>query len=77
MSSNEWIRVGRAAVRNAGCALALLLAVAPVCAHEVNEAVPAELSECVARCMSVDKSKRYDSMEQLREEFKRFLPAEV
>jgi HEAT repeat protein len=46
-------------------------------AHEVNEAVPAELSECVARCMSVDKSKRYDSMEQLREEFKRFLPAEV
>jgi serine/threonine-protein kinase len=46
-------------------------------AHEVNEAVPAELSECVARCMSVDKAKRYDSMEELREEFRRFLPAEV
>ncbi|MEJ2384616.1 MAG: Rap1a/Tai family immunity protein [Xanthomonadales bacterium] len=39
MSSNQWNRVGRAAVRNAGCALALLLAVAPVSAHEVDEAV--------------------------------------
>jgi len=46
-------------------------------AHEINEALPEELSECVARCMSVDKTKRYDSMEELRAVFERFLPGEV
>jgi HEAT repeat protein len=45
--------------------------------HEVNEGLPIELSECIARCMSVDKSKRYESMEELRNEFARFLPAEA
>jgi len=46
-------------------------------AHEVNVDLPVELSECVAKCMSVDKTKRYDSMEELRTELERFLPEEV
>jgi eukaryotic-like serine/threonine-protein kinase len=35
-------------------------------AHELNSNVPRELSNLVARCMSVDKSKRFASMEELR-----------
>jgi eukaryotic-like serine/threonine-protein kinase len=35
-------------------------------AHELNSNVPRELSAMVARCMSVDKSKRYASMEEIR-----------
>ncbi len=46
-------------------------------AHEINETLPEDLSECVSRCMSVDKAKRYDSMEELKEMFERFLPGEV
>ena len=46
-------------------------------AHELNDKLPLELSECVARCMSVDKAKRYDSMEELRVEFEGFLPGET
>jgi serine/threonine-protein kinase len=34
---------------------------------EVNDAVPAELSEIVQKAMSVDKMKRYASMEQFKE----------
>jgi eukaryotic-like serine/threonine-protein kinase len=34
--------------------------------HELNPNVPRELSGMVARCMSVDKSKRYASMEEIR-----------
>jgi eukaryotic-like serine/threonine-protein kinase len=35
-------------------------------AHELNSNVPRELSAMVARCMSVDKSKRYASMDEIR-----------
>jgi eukaryotic-like serine/threonine-protein kinase len=35
-------------------------------AHELNPNVPRELSDLVARCMSVDKSKRFSSMDELR-----------
>lgn len=34
--------------------------------HELNPNVPRELSDLVARCMSVDKSKRFPSMDELR-----------
>jgi eukaryotic-like serine/threonine-protein kinase len=34
-------------------------------AHELNPNVPRELSALVARCMSVDKSKRFTSMDEL------------
>jgi eukaryotic-like serine/threonine-protein kinase len=34
-------------------------------AHELNPNVPRELSELVARCMAVDKSKRFTSMEEV------------
>ena len=34
--------------------------------HELNPNVPRELSDIVGRCMSVDKSKRYPSMDELR-----------
>jgi eukaryotic-like serine/threonine-protein kinase len=35
-------------------------------AHELNPNVPRALSDLVARCMSVDKSKRFSSMDELR-----------
>ncbi|HUG98371.1 MAG TPA: HEAT repeat domain-containing protein [Gammaproteobacteria bacterium] len=35
-------------------------------AHELNPNVPRGLSDLVARCMSVDKSKRFSSMDELR-----------
>jgi eukaryotic-like serine/threonine-protein kinase len=35
-------------------------------AHELNPNVPRELSALIARCMSVDKSKRFASMDELR-----------
>jgi eukaryotic-like serine/threonine-protein kinase len=35
-------------------------------AHELNPSVPEELSALVARCMSVDKSKRFASMDEVR-----------
>jgi eukaryotic-like serine/threonine-protein kinase len=34
-------------------------------AHELNPNVPRELSELVARCMAVDKSKRFTSMDEV------------
>jgi serine/threonine-protein kinase len=38
---------------------------------EVNAAVPDELSEIVQKAMSVDKLKRYASMDQFQEELQR------
>jgi eukaryotic-like serine/threonine-protein kinase len=35
-------------------------------AHELNPNVPRELSDIIARCMTVDKSKRFPSMDELR-----------
>ena len=35
-------------------------------ARELNPNVPKELSDLIARCMSVDKSKRLGSMDELR-----------
>jgi serine/threonine-protein kinase len=34
--------------------------------RDVNKAIPAELSEIVKKAMSVDKLKRYSSMDELR-----------
>jgi serine/threonine-protein kinase len=42
----------------------------------VNPAIPQGLSDCIARCMSVDKSKRFGSMEELRTAIGRFFVKE-
>jgi hypothetical protein len=34
--------------------------------HDVNSAIPRELSDVVSKTMQVDKAKRYASMEELR-----------
>jgi serine/threonine-protein kinase len=44
--------------------------------HEVNKDISQELSDCVVRCMAVDKNKRYVSMEAVHDTFVKFLPAE-
>ena len=45
--------------------------------HEINTELPEALSKCVSNCMSVDRSKRYSSMEQVRELLEGFVPAEA
>ena len=45
--------------------------------HEINAALPEPLSQCVSNCMSVDRSKRYSSMEQVRELLEGFVPVEA
>lgn len=45
-------------------------------ARELNPAVPAELSKLISRCMSVDKSKRFDTMEEVREALRPFFGME-
>jgi serine/threonine-protein kinase len=44
--------------------------------REVNKDIPEELSDCVVTCMSVDKNKRYVSMDAVHDTFVKFLPAE-
>ena len=44
--------------------------------HEVNKDISRELSDCVVRCMAVDKNKRYVSMEAVHDTFIKFLSAE-
>ena len=44
--------------------------------HEVNKDISQELSDCVVRCMAVDKNKRYVSMEAVHDTFVKFLSAE-
>ena len=44
--------------------------------HEVNKDISQELSDCVVRCMAVDKNKRYVSMEAVHDTFIKFLSAE-
>jgi hypothetical protein len=34
--------------------------------HELNAAIPRELSDIVGKTMQVDKAKRFNSMEELR-----------
>lgn len=46
-------------------------------ASEVNPGLPQGLSDCIGACMAVDKSRRYGSMEQLREALLQYLPAEA
>jgi eukaryotic-like serine/threonine-protein kinase len=41
--------------------------------REINPALPQGLSDLVARAMSVDKSKRHQSMEELRSSLEKFL----
>ena len=41
--------------------------------QEVNPQLPAELGETVVKAMSVDKAKRYQSMDELRAALERFL----
>ena len=45
--------------------------------HEINAALPEPLSQCVTNCMAVDRSRRYSSMEQVRELLEGFVPAEA
>jgi eukaryotic-like serine/threonine-protein kinase len=40
--------------------------------HEINPALPKGLSELVIRAMSVDKTKRFNSMEEMRVELERY-----
>jgi serine/threonine-protein kinase len=44
-------------------------------ARDVNKDLPESVSDAVAKCMAVDKNKRYDSMDELRSVFGRFLAA--
>ena len=39
----------------------------------MNKNLPAAVSDAVAKCMAVDKNKRYSSMDELRTVFGRFL----
>jgi serine/threonine-protein kinase len=41
--------------------------------REINPALPQGLSDLVAKAMSVDKSKRHQSMEELRAAFEKYL----
>jgi len=43
---------------------------------EVNKDLPVELSDCVVTCMSVDKNKRYVSMDAVYDTFSKFLTSE-
>jgi serine/threonine-protein kinase len=46
-------------------------------ASELNPAIPTELSNIVTRCMAVDKSKRFGTMEELREALAPFFGTET
>jgi serine/threonine-protein kinase len=45
-------------------------------ARELNPDIPAELSALVARCMAVDKNKRFETMEKVREALQPFFGME-
>jgi serine/threonine-protein kinase len=45
--------------------------------HELNEKVPEELSELVGRLMSVDKSRRPKSMDEVQRALAEHLPTEA
>ena len=45
--------------------------------REINPHLPEELAACITRCMEVDKTKRYSSMEEVHSALNPFLEAEA